>query len=128
MFLAISGSNLFIIYMIVIIIIAVLAAKNLIKKNRISKKNSEEKMGELNAFILQYEASKKVAAEKEKADKQPEQADKLTEDESNNTSENKLDAETIVRINALYHDAEMSVEQISSKTGVSIEQIKKVIG
>ena len=121
MFLAISGSNLFIIYMIVIFIIAFIAAKNLIKKNRIAKKNSEEKMGELNAFILQYEASKKVAAEKE-------QADKLAEEESNNSSENKLDAETVVRINALYHDAEMSVEQISSKTGVSIEQIKKVIG
>lgn len=143
MFLAISGSNLFIIYMIVIFVIAFITAKNLIKKNKISKKNSEEKMGELNAFILQYEASKKVAAEKdktdeEKDDKQPEkqtekqfeseQADKPAEDESNNASENKLDAETIVRINALYHDAEMSVEQISSKTGVSIEQIKKVIG
>ena len=139
MFLAISGSNLFIIYMIVIFVIAFITAKNLIKKNKISKKNSEEKMGELNAFILQYEASKKVAADKEKTDeekdekqteKQPEkeQSDKSAEYESINASENKLDAETIVRINALYHDAEMSVEQISSKTGVSKEQIEKVIG
>ena len=103
----------------------------------------EEKMGELNAFILQYEASKKVAAEKEQAaeekeDKQPEKQtenqpekekdDKPTEAESNNTAEKNLDIETIVRINVLYHDAEMSVEQISSKTGVSKEQIEKVIG
>ena len=169
MFLAIKGSNLFIAYLIVIIVIAFVAIKKLIKKSNASKRKTEEKMGELNAFILQYEASKKVAADKEnddgekgdrkttqnnqieddnpsrkqlnpeQAEKQPEseqtekqpeseQTDKPAEDEQDNASENKLGAETIVRINALYYDAEMSVEQISSKTGVSVEQIEKVIG
>ena len=160
MFLAIKGSNLFIAYLIVIIVIAFVAIKKLIKKSNASKRKTEEKMGELNAFILQYEASKKVAADKENDDgekgdrkttknnqieddnpsrkqlnpeqteKQPEleQTDKPAEDEQENASENKLGAETIVRINALYYDAEMSVEQISSKTGVSVEQIEKVIG
>ncbi len=178
MFLAIKGSNLFIAYLIVIIVIAFVAIKKLIKKSNASKRKTEEKMGELNAFILQYEASKKVAADKEnddgekgdrkttknnqieddnpsrkqlnpeqtekqpeseQAEKQPEseqtekqpeleQTDKPAEDEQENASENKLGAETIVRINALYYDAEMSVEQISSKTGVSVEQIEKVIG
>ncbi|MBO6114467.1 MAG: hypothetical protein J6P57_05365, partial [Lachnospiraceae bacterium] len=68
--------------------------------------------------------------ESEQTEKQPEseQTDKPAEDEQDNASENKLGAETIVRINALYYDAEMSVEQISSKTGVSVEQIEKVIG
>ena len=122
MFLAISGSSLYIIYVIVIFVIAFIGFKSFVKKNNAAKKNSDEKMGELNAFILAYEASKKAEAEKNKEEN-------IEESEASDSSDdNTLDTATVVRINALYHDAEMSVEEISEKTGVSIEQIKQVIG
>lgn len=111
MILAIGAGKLFLGYIVVIAIIVFFLVRNFIKKNSTARKNREDRMGELNAFILQYEASKKVEASQEPQTPQTRE----------------LDAETIGRIKALYFDAEMPVEKIADKTDVSVEQIKKLV-
>lgn len=142
MFLAISGANLFILYLAVIFVIVFISARSFIKKNNKSKQLQAEKMNDLNTFILQYEASKKVEAEKEKNDagkvsstgevnviseKTDQTVDENSDEDKKSSESSELDAETIGRIKALYFDAEMPVEKIADKTGVSVEQIEKVV-
>ncbi|MBQ8924401.1 MAG: hypothetical protein IJ053_06350 [Lachnospiraceae bacterium] len=128
--------------MAVIFVIVFISARSFIKKNNKSKQLQAEKMNDLNTFILQYEASKKVEAEKEKNDagkvsstgevnviseKTDQTVDENSDEDKKNSESSELDAETIGRIKALYFDAEMPVEKIADKTGVSVEQIEKVV-
>lgn len=129
MLLAISGSKLFVLYLAVLAVIVFLFVRNFLKKNSNAKRNREDRYNELNTFILQYEASKMVEADKESKAKQIK--DKEKEDnrieETKKNDETKLDTETITRIKALYFDAEMPVEKIAEKTGVSVEHIESLI-
>ncbi len=133
MLLAISGSKLFALYLAVLAVIVFLFVRNFLKKNSNAKRNREDRYNELNTFILQYEASKKVEADKEKNGEQiKEQKEAVSEDVKQTDEQKKsvkieLDAETIGRIKALYFDAEMPVEKISEKTGVSVEHIESLI-
>ncbi|MBQ7706876.1 MAG: hypothetical protein IJT72_03750 [Lachnospiraceae bacterium] len=136
MFLAISGSKLFVLYLAVIFIIVFVFVRRFLKKNSNAKRKREDKYNELSTFILQYEASKKVGADKgntakqnkdnktEAGTKEEEIKEEIKEDKC---SETELDSETTARIKALYFDAEMSVDKISEKTGISIEHIESVV-
>lgn len=133
MVLAISGSKLFVLYLAVLAVIVFLFVRNFLKKNSNAKRNREDRYNELNTFILQYEASKKVEADKEKNGEQIKEQKEAASEDVKQTDEQKkpvkieLNAETIGRIKALYFDAEMSVEKIAEKTGVSIEHIESLI-
>ncbi len=134
MLLAISGSKLFALYLAVLAVIVFLFVRNFLKKNSNAKRNREDRYNELNTFILQYEASKKVEAGKGKNEEQikEEQKEAASEDVKQTDEQKKsvkieLDAETIGRIKALYFDAEMPVEKIAEKTGVSVEHIESLI-
>ena len=133
MLLAISGSKLFALYLAVLAVIVFLFVRNFLKKNSNAKRNREDRYNELNTFILQYEASKKVEADKEKNGEQIKEQKEAASEDVKQTDEQKkpvkieLNAETIGRIKALYFDAEMPVEKISEKTGVSVEHIESLI-
>lgn len=133
MLLAISGSKLFALYLAVLAVIVFLFVRNFLKKNSNAKRNREDRYNELNTFILQYEASKKVEADKEKNGEQIKEQKEAASEDVKQTDEQKkpvkieLNAETIGRIKALYFDAEMPVEKIAEKTGVSVEHIESLI-
>ena len=133
MLLAISGSKLFALYLAVLAVIVFLFVRNFLKKNSNAKRNREDRYNELNTFILQYEASKKVEADKEKKGEQIKEQKEAASEDVKQTDEQKksvkieLDAETIGRIKALYFDAEMPVEKIAEKTGVSVGHIESLI-
>ncbi len=132
MLLAISGSKLFVLYLAVLAVIVFFFLRRFMKKNSNAKRNREDRYNELSTFILQYEASKKVEADKEKSEEQTkdnENESKTKEDKTKEESHSgaELDTETIARIKALYFDAEMPIKKISEKTGVLVEEIEKVI-
>ena len=134
MLLAISGLKLFILYLAALAAIVFFFIRRFVKKNSNAKRNREDRYNELNTFILQYEASKKVEAGKGKNEEQikEEQKEAASEDVKQTDEQKKpvkieLNAETIGRIKALYFDAEVSVEKIAEKTGVSIEHIESLI-
>ena len=134
MLLAISGSKLFALYLAVLAVIVFLFVRNFLKKNSNAKRNREDRYNELNTFILQYEASKKVEAGKGKNEEQiKEEQKEVASDDEKQTDEQKkpvkteLDAEAIGRIKALYFDAKMPVEKISEKTGATIQEIENIV-
>ena len=127
MVLAINPTVLYIIFLIIVLIVAAFPINKAIKTSNRTKKESADRMSDLNAFILQYEAAKAKAKEDNEV-YEKEQAEKDIANTVASPEDLKLpDAETIGRIKALVLDAGMSKEAVAEKTGVSVEVINRIL-